>query len=299
MSWIFYTIAATILQTFRNLEQKSLNKTLDALTVSWSRFILPLPFAIAVIFYTFATVGENFIFYCFITAVFQVLGNVFLLKTFQSKNFSIGIAFYKTEVLQTVLLGLLFFHDSISFTGFIFAMITVIGVVLMSGSVFNSGISKFFQSLNNKSALYGLLCGFCFSASSFNLKFATQALPPLQYSIVHGAIAVLMWVIVFQNIFFLVIKVSQQRFKKDLKSLFATENKYSFLRTSILSFLGSVCWFIAFGIGKVVYIKVVGQVELIWSVLVSHFILKEKMKRVEAAGILLTVVGVVGVILLH
>jgi hypothetical protein len=41
-----------------------------------------------------------------------------LLKTFKSKNFSIGIAFYKTEVLQAMVIGFLFFNATISLSGF-------------------------------------------------------------------------------------------------------------------------------------------------------------------------------------
>ena len=84
MSWVIFTILATILQSFRNLEQKSLNKRLDALTVSWSRFIIPLPFAIIVVILTFYQFDNKFIFYCFVAGLFQIAGNVFLLQTFPS-----------------------------------------------------------------------------------------------------------------------------------------------------------------------------------------------------------------------
>ena len=87
MTWIIFTIAATILQTFRNLEQKILNKKLDALTVSWSRFILPLPLAIFGVFYTHSEASIWFIFHCLVAALFQIGGNFFLLRTIHSKNF--------------------------------------------------------------------------------------------------------------------------------------------------------------------------------------------------------------------
>ena len=103
MSWVIFTILAAILQSFRNLEQKSLNKRLDALTVSWSRFIIPLPFAIIVAVSSFYQLDNEFIFHCFVTGLFQIAGNVFLLQTFKTRNFSIGIAFSKTEVLQSFL----------------------------------------------------------------------------------------------------------------------------------------------------------------------------------------------------
>lgn len=297
MSWIFYTIAATILQTFRNLEQKALNKKLDSLTVSWSRFILPLPFAILVFSYTLQSVTTDFAFYCLVTAIAQVGGNICLLQAFKSKNFSIGIAFYKTEVLQTMLIGLLFFGQTVSFVGLVAIFITTIGVIAMSGSVFNSGLKKFLKSLNDRSAFFGLLCGFFFSISGFSLKLGSQALLDLGYSAIKAPLMVLMWVILFQNILFFIVKFYQKRLMKDLNSLFNSENKFIFLKTTILSFAGSVCWFTAFSVGKVIDIKVVGQLELILAIIVSHFILKEKLNRIQALGIALTAVGILVLIL--
>ncbi len=299
MSWILYTIAATALQTFRNLEQKGLNKKLDALTVSWSRFILPLPFAIMVVAFTYLKVSQEFVLYCLVTSLFQIAGNIFLLQTFKSKNFSIGIAFYKTEALQAMLIGLLFFNEVVSFGGFVAIMVATLGVIFMSGLAFNKGFKKFFQSLNNKSAFYGLLTGFCFSVSAFNLKIASDALFPFGYLHMKAAIVVLMWVICFQNIVFITIKLYQKRLKKDLKSLTSAENKYAFVKTSVLSFLGSVCWFTAFGLGKVVYVKAVGQIELVMAMAVSYFILKEKSKTSEIIGIILTSAGILWLILFH
>ena len=286
MSWVLYTFAATILQTFRNLEQKKLNKKLDSLTVSWSRFILPLPFAIIIVANTFF-VSKLFIFYCLVTAFFQVLGNIFLLQTFKSKNFSVGIAFYKTEVLQASLIGLLFFNVSISIYAFVAILVATFGVVLMSGLIFD-----FNSSIRNKSVFYGLLTGFCFSISAFNLKFASEILLGFRYSSIEIAIIVLMWVICFQNIFFSIIKSCQNRLIKDLKSLVSLEHKYTFVKTSMLSLLGSVCWFVAFGLCNVVYVKAVGQIELVIAILVSYFILKEKIKISEIIGIALTSGGI-------
>lgn len=297
MSWIFYTIAAVIFQTFRNLEQKSLNKKLDALTVSWSRFILPLPFAIAAAIYSFSSVSNQFILYCFITAMAQVAGNVCLLQTFK-KNFSIGIAFYKTEVLQALVIGLIFFNDHVSVLEIIAIITTTIGAILMSGLMLNDD-KKLAQSINGKSAIYGLLCGLFFSISAFSLKIASQNISTIGYSQIGAPMMVLMWVLCFQNLLFVVIKFFQNRLRQDLKSLFSAENKYAFLRTTILSFLGSAGWFIAYAIGKVVYVKAVGQIELVLAIIISHFVLKERLKPVEFSGVMLTACGILWLIFLH
>ena len=305
MSWVIFTILATILQSFRNLEQKSLNKRLDALTVSWSRFIIPLPFAIIVAVSSFYQLDSEFIFYCFVTGLFQIAGNIFLLQTFKTRNFSIGIAFSKTEVLQSYLIGLLFFNALISTSDLISILVATIGVILISGNFtagYKTGYKNLAKSFYNQSLLkpnqeicflvYGLLTGLSFSISAFNLKFASEKLHILQYSPSKTAIMVLMWVICFQNIFFVIVKFCQRTLIKDLKSMIALENKYTFLKTSILSFCGSFCWFIAYGLGEVIYVKAVGQIEIVIAILISFLLLKEKLKKIEIIGITLTSSGI-------
>jgi len=295
MSWVIFTILATILQSFRNLEQKSLNKRLDALTVSWSRFIIPLPFAIIVVILTFYQFDNKFIFYCFVAGLFQIAGNVFLLQTFKARNFSIGIAFYKTEVLQSYLIGLLFFNTLISTSDLISILVATIGVILISGN-FTAGYKNLAKSFYNQSSLYGLLTGLSFSISAFNLKFASDKLYNLQYSPIKTALIVLMWIICFQNIFFVIVKFCQRTLIRDFKSIISLENKYTFLKTSILSFCGSFCWFIAFGLGEVVYVKAVGQIEIVIAILISFLLLKEKLKKIEIIGITLTSSGILWLI---
>jgi len=298
MSWIIFTISATILQTFRNLEQKNLNKKLDALTVSWSRFILPLPFAIAGVIYSFSFANSNFIFLCAITGCFQIAGNFFLLRTISAKNFGVGIAFYKTEVLQSLLLGILFFNQSVSSIDFIAIITASVGMILMSNFTLKGGVKNFHKQLD-KAALFGTLSGLCFSFSAFSLKFATQSLTAYGHSSFMAAVLVLMWVICFQNVVFALIKAAQNRLVKDLKSLFIAENKMAFVKTGILSFLGSICWFVAYALGNVIYVKAVGQMELLIAVLVSHLHLKEGQKKIELIGIVLTLLGILTLILFH
>ncbi len=294
MLWIAFTIAATILQTFRNLEQKNLNKKLDTLTVSWSRFILPLPFAILTVVLTLLEVEAQFIWFCAFTGFFQILGNIFLLKTISSKNFGVGIAFYKTEVLQSLFLGILFFNQQVSLIGILAIITTSIGMILMS----NFTVKNFRQNID-KAALFGALSGLSFSFSAFGIKFASSNLIANGFSNFTAAVIVLMWVITFQNSFFAITKAAQNRFIKDLSSLFTVENKWSFVKTGLLSYSGSVCWFVAYAIGNVVYVKAVGQVELLLAVLISYWHLKEKLKISEIIGITAVLLGILTLILFH
>jgi drug/metabolite transporter (DMT)-like permease len=289
--WILLTIIAAILQAFRNLEQKNLNKKLDYLTVSWSRFILPSPFALIAILLTFSKVSNQFIIYCFLTAILQIAANIFLLKTVKSKNFSIGVLFYKTETLQAALLGVLFFNQTISLIGYFAIILAVFGMFLMS----EINLKQKFDS----SVIFGVLSGFCFAVCSFYLKLASNLLIVDGYSGFIASLIVLTWVIAIQNLFLAGIKIYQKSILSDLKKLFSLENRKSFLTTSLFSFLGSVCWFTAFTIGNVVYVKAVGQIELIIAVFISHFYLKEHHKTKEIMGIIATIIAIMLIIIFH
>jgi len=291
MFWIIFTIAGATLQAFRNLEQKYLNQKLDTLTVTWSRFIFPLPLAIAAVSCSFNSVSNQFILHCAVTASFQITGNFLLLRTIRSKNFSIGIAFYKTELLQSLLLGIAFFNQHISTGGLVAILVTTAGMILMS----NLNLRKFEL---DKAAFFGTLSGLCFSISAFNLKFASDQMKLIGFNDYAAGAMVLMWVILLQNLIFLIIKSSQRRLKKDLGNLFTAENRRSFLKTSVLSFTGSILWFLAFSIGNVVYVKAVGQVELIVALFISWH-LKEKYKKQEIVGIAVTALGILALIFFH
>ena len=296
MSWIICTIIGATLQTFRNVGQKKLNQKLDTLTVSWARFILPMPLALLVVFLTFPSVSNQFIFHCFVTGSLQIAGNLTLLKTFQSKNFSVGIAFYKTEVMQSLIMGYIFFSQYISFTGFLIILLTTFGVFLMS-NIRISEIKKF--SISQPAVLYGLLTGFFFSITAFHLQFAAQNLIKSGQSPVIAATTVLLWVIVIQNILFAFVKSYQGRIIKDLKKLFSLENKTAFVKMSALSFFGSLFWFVAFAIGNVIYVKALGQIEMVFAVLVSQFYLSEKHNSREMLGISITAIGILLLVFYH
>ena len=66
-----------------------------------------------------------------------------------------------------------------------------------------------------------------------------------------------------------------------------------------LSGCGSACWFTGFAIAEVALVRAVGQVEMVFTLLFSHFYLKEVLKRSDIAGLGLVIFGVLLVILGH
>ena len=64
-----------------------------------------------------------------------------------------------------------------------------------------------------------------------------------------------------------------------------------------LSACGSGCWFSAFALAPVALVRAVGQVEIIFTLLVSRFYLRESVEPQDRLGALVVVAGVVLVLL--
>jgi uncharacterized membrane protein len=63
------------------------------------------------------------------------------------------------------------------------------------------------------------------------------------------------------------------------------------------AFAGSLCWFWAFSLTLVAYVKAVGQIEAVLSVPIALWVWKEHEARRQVPGILLVIAGIVLVIL--
>jgi len=294
--WALLTISAIFFQIIRNLEQKKLHKDLDVFTTSWSRFILPFPFAIIAVISTFQSYNFEFFHYILINALFQILGNIFLIKTIQTKNFGVGIAFSKTEIIQALILGFLLYNFRFNFNEILAIFIAFIGIILLAKIDFKN-FKDFTKSLKNIASLYGILCGFCFGITSYNIQFASNYLISDGFNSIKASTLVLLYTIFFQNIFFIIFKSFQKRLFSDVKKLFLIDNYRKFLLTSLSSFVGSICWYGAYSIGNVIHVKTVGQLEIIASMLVAKFHFKEKNSIKENLGIIFIIIAILLIIL--
>jgi drug/metabolite transporter (DMT)-like permease len=81
------------------------------------------------------------------------------------------------------------------------------------------------------------------------------------------------------------------RDRETLKQAFVTWRISS--QVGLLAALGSACWFTGFANAPVALVRVVGQVEVVFTLLFAHLYLREKIKAHEIAGLLLVVSGVV------
>ena len=111
MSWVLITAIASLSQTLRSVFQKNIIEDVGVLVSAYSRFIFALPF-VALLAVFFLDIEELLIlnnlsvktwFFLVTASICQILFTIILIKLFTLRSFAIGVAFSKTEVIQTTL----------------------------------------------------------------------------------------------------------------------------------------------------------------------------------------------------
>ena len=294
MSWIFFTIMAAFMQAWRNAFQKQLSTTVDAYGVTLARFIGATPLAVLylLLLYHFQPVnhsisissfGARFWLYIGMVAVSQILATVLMVKLFQQKNYAIGVGLAKSEAILAAIIGVAVLGVQLSWLGWMGVLVGAVAVFLLSGA-------RSMATLSWPTLWTGLASGLCFAIASLMVREASLELSQLPF--LHRAGWVLLCAITLQNLLLLVwlsIKSPQtltaMRQRKGLTA-----------RVSLASFLGSLGWFSAMSLQSVPLVKTLGQIEVLFTLLISLYFFKEKLVKTDHAGLWLVMLGAVLVI---
>ena len=118
--WVAISVGAAALQTARNALQRKLTGLLSPLGATSTRFVYGLPFAIvyaamlALAGVTVPMPGAVFFAWCALGSVAQILAMLALILLLQLRNFTVGIAYTKTELVQIAVLSAIILSDPLS-----------------------------------------------------------------------------------------------------------------------------------------------------------------------------------------
>jgi drug/metabolite transporter (DMT)-like permease len=286
VNWVFFTLGAVVLQTFRNALQSKLSDHISTSGVTLARFLFAPPIALTylILLYTFShqTIPEftlKFIFLVLLASVMQISATSLMVILFKQKNFTVGAGLAKSEALVAGVLGTVFFGSQLSWFGWIGILVGAAAIFVLSG-----GGKK--GQLSLKTVIIGLACGTCFALTSL---FVREASHLLNVPFPHSAAWVLLWVLCIQTTL-LVSYISV----KNKKTFVALKNNVKItLATSIISCFGTICWFSAVSLHHVAYVKTLGQVEVLLTMLVATIWLKNKVHKHEIIGLLLIAVAAI------
>lgn len=296
MSWVLFTLGAVFLQTGRNALQSQLSAKVDTVGVTLSRFLFAPPIALVYLvghsYFSASpstveagglpsfipTFSTTFAALVVLASVLQIAATSFMVMLFKQRNFAIGAGLAKSEALVAGILGTAFFGSYLSLMGWF-------GIVLGGVAVFILSTGKNLQSskksgLSPTTLFIGLASGACFALTSL---FVREAAHELMLPLTQAAAWVLVWIVSIQAIGLTAyILLTKPNVIKQLIS-----NIRTVFIISTVSCLGSVCWFTAMALQHVAYVKTLGQVEVLLTLLLAHFWMNDKVTKREVVGLLL------------
>jgi len=290
--WIFVTIAAASFQTVRFMLQKVLaSVTLSPAGATFSRFVYSAPFILAGLAGYLAISGQRvpvltpgFGLFAVIGGLSQILATICVVALFKQRNFAVGITFKKTEVIQTAIVGLLVLGDQISTWGWAAITLGLTAVLVLAKPPNSDG--PWWQHLTNRAARLGLGSGVLFAFSAVSYRGASLQLGDLDPA--FRAAVTLAVVVSLQTLMMLVWL--GWRDKGEIARVWAARRVAIWV--GLTSMGGSYCWFWAFSMQNAAYVKALGQVELILSILATVLFFKEKITTRETLGIALLVASI-------
>ena len=295
--WIIATLCAASFQTIRFTLQKILaDGNLSPLGATYSRFIFAAPWIVlfSLIFLLLTNVSipdleSQFLLFAVGGGLAQILATVCVILVFKSRNFAVGITLKKTEVILTALVGLILIGEGVSTISMFLICLGGAGVFFLSKKVSSVDRSNF--SILNKSAVYGLLSGLLFAISAVCYRSATLSVVS---DLVYLRAGFTLLIVILSQSFVMTIWLAL--FETEQIKLVWLERKKGFW-VGVTSLGGSFFWFTAFTLQNAAYVKAVGQIELIFSLLITTLFFKERILNREILGMLLIGISALGLIL--
>lgn len=292
--WLPASLLGGLLQAWRTALQQRLRAELSVSGAGLVRYLYGLPFALgfATIWLTIQAMsmpafGVLFLGFAFAGAVTQMAGTILLITAFGHRGFVVGTAFSKTEAVQAALVTAIFLGERLPLLAWIGIVAGVAGVLTLALAGRGVSVRELCRALGQPAALCGLGAGSMFALAAIAVKLATAELA--EVDLIGSALVTLVVVMAIQTGLHLLWVIVRDR--DTVRAVFRQWRTSS--QVGLLSALGSACWYIGFAAAPAALVRIVGQVEVIFTIGFAHFYLREPVRWHEIVGLLLVVGGVV------
>jgi len=295
--WALIALAAGTLQTGRNALARSLAFQISPALNTWARFAFNLPFSALLILVLRAWVGPveysvRFFAYNLATAVAQLLGNVALIAAFRRATFAQSIVLHKLEVAFAALIGALFFSEYPALVGWIGVAACTVGVLFINLGR-DHGPAGWRRAFHlDRGAALAIASGLLWVFASFFLKDANAAFVLVNPRVGTDRFEAAAYTL-FHTTWLEVAILSVWLWLAEPGALRSWSHHLR--RMSLLgatSFGGSLCWYWAYSLTLVAYVKAVGQVEAVIAVVLSLTVWHEREVLRQIPGVVLVLIGI-------
>jgi drug/metabolite transporter (DMT)-like permease len=292
--WLPASLLAGLFQAWRTAVQQRLRADLTVSGASLVRYLYGLPVAVVLIsIYAIVrgwptpTLDIWFFLLAGAGGLTQILATNLLILAFGYRNFVVGTAFSKTEAVQAAVFARLVFGEHLSALAQTGIGLGVAGVLLLALGSQRFQAREILRSLGQPAALCGLGAGALFAVTGLLVKRATvevQLRDPVSEALVTLAFVMLLQIIMHGTYI-------AWREPETLRRVAATWKTSS--QVGILAGLGSACWFTGFAAAPVALVRIVGQIEVIFTLAFARLYLRERIRPLDALGLGLVSGGVV------
>ncbi len=300
-AWIPITLMAALAQTLRFMLQKHLTSTrLGTRGATLARFLYSAPVVVAIMAVHIASHGQarpvpsaRFLGFALAGGLFQIFGTLLVVALFGKRNFAVGVTFMKTEVLLAAGFGFLVLGDAVGAATLGALVLGLAAVVLLSPPPRATAGSPGARYLNAATGM-GLASGACFAVSAVFYRAAALALVLVPQpggdagEVFLRAGTTLAVVTTSQSL--LLGAWLAWRAPAELRAVLVGWRLAGLV--GLTSLIGSFCWFLAFALQSVVYVKALGQIEVVLGILASVLFFGERICARELAGIVLMVLSI-------
>lgn len=303
--WVWLTVSAALIQAIRTAGQKELTAKLSVLAGTFVRSVLGFPVMLLYLAVVWLWTGEalpplnvRFLIYALITAITQIAATMALLMLYRLRSFAVTNQLGKSDMVFTAILGSAFFGQALSAHAWLALAVTASGVaiIMLAKSSPPGGEAALpvegkktsvIRVLTSKPVGYGLLVGVMFGLCNLALREASLALAPAS-SVMAGAVTVA--VVTFMQAI-MMGTLTAQREPGTQDAILRAFPLAMFV--GVTSAVGSILWFTAFAMTTAAHVRIVGQVEVIFTLLISAFYFRERITRMEGIGIAVTIAGII------
>ena len=296
--WIPITIAAAFLQNVRTALQKHLKGRLSNTGATFVRFGFGFPLAIVYVLmlrygfgFEIPTPNPAFFLYASIGGVSQILGTAALLATFGYRNFAVGTAYSKTETVQAALFAAIILGEVLTPVAAAGIVISLAGVLALSGARTELTVRSLFASVASRPAMLGMASGGCFGISAVSYRAASLSLGG------DGFLIQAAFTLSFVTILQTVLMVLYMRLREPGQITAVLRAWRPAVWVGISGVVASAGWFTAMTLQHAAYVRALGQIELIFTIISASLIFRERITRTEFGGIVMMTTGILFLVL--
>lgn len=286
--WIPATLLASLLQTARNLTQRSLTETIGVVGATQVRFLFGFPFALLFLLLVCLVLGRlppaiglTTLGYTAGGALTQILATALMLAAMRERSFAVTTAYTKTEPVQVAIFGALLLGDALSPAKFAAVALATAGVIVVSWKP-----GEKFSRAGLRPAVLGIGSGAFFALSAIGYRGAIQSLPDGGFLI--RATTTLALGLGLQTLLLTLYMLAANR-KALVLSL---QNWRPSLAAGFLGAAASQFWFIGFSLTTAANVRTLALVEVPLAQIASRKIFSEGTTRRELLGMAMIVLGV-------